>query len=107
MNKIYYLLSLLLALPLSSCNDWLDVSPKSQIQEGDHFSSEGGYRDQLTGVYTAMSTQSMYALNMGIGFILAVDPGDVEKVQQLLAEIDEPSYVIGEVTDTGSVDLQW
>ncbi len=45
--------------------------------------------------------------NMGIGFILAVDPGDVEKVQQLLAEIDEPSYVIGEVTDTGSVDLQW
>ena len=45
--------------------------------------------------------------NMGIGFILAVDPGDVEEVQQLLAEIDEPSYVIGEVTDTGSVDLQW
>lgn len=45
--------------------------------------------------------------NMGIGFILAVDLGDVEKVQQLLAEIDEPSYVIGEVTDTGSVDLQW
>ena len=45
--------------------------------------------------------------NMGIGFILAVDPDDVEKVQQLLAEIDEPSYVIGEVTDTGSVDLQW
>ena len=45
--------------------------------------------------------------NMGIDFILAVDPGDVEKVQQLLAEIDEPSYVIGEVTDTGSVDLQW
>ena len=45
--------------------------------------------------------------NMGIGFILAVDPGAVEKVQQLLAEIDEPSYVIGEVTDTGSVDLQW
>lgn len=45
--------------------------------------------------------------NMGIGFILAVDPGDVEKVQQLLAEIDESSYVIGEVTDTGSVDLQW
>ena len=45
--------------------------------------------------------------NMGIGFILAVDPGDVEKVQHLLAEIDEPSYVIGEVTDTGSVDLQW
>ena len=45
--------------------------------------------------------------NMGIGFILAVDRSDVEKVQSLLAEIDEPSYVIGEVTTSGSVDLQW
>ncbi len=53
---------------LSSCNDWLDVSPKSQIKEEDHFSREGGYKDQLTGVYTAMSSTSMYGLNMGIGF---------------------------------------
>ena len=53
----------------SSCSDWLDVSPKSQIKETDHFSREGGYKDQLTGVYTAMSQRSMYGLNMGIGFV--------------------------------------
>ena len=52
----------------TSCNDWLDVSPKSQIKEEDHFSREGGYKDQLTGIYTALTTQSMYGLNMGIGF---------------------------------------
>ena len=45
--------------------------------------------------------------NMGIGFILAVDKADVETVRSLLAEIDEPSYVIGEVTASGSVDLKW
>lgn len=45
--------------------------------------------------------------NMGIGFIMAVDKEDVEKVQRLLAEIKEPSYVIGEVTTSGSVDLKW
>ena len=60
--------SLTLITGLNSCDDWLDVSPKSQIQEQDHFSYEGGYRDQLTGVYTSMSSQSMYGLNMGIGF---------------------------------------
>lgn len=54
---------------LASCSDWLDVSPKSQIKEEDHFSREGGYKDQLTGVYTAMSQQTMYGLNMGIGFV--------------------------------------
>lgn len=58
----------MIGISLSSCNDWLDVSPKSQIQEDDHFSYEGGYRDQLIGVYTNMSSQSMYGLNMGIGF---------------------------------------
>lgn len=52
----------------TSCNDWLDVNPKSQIKEEDHFSREGGYKDQLTGIYTAMTTQQMYGLNMGIGF---------------------------------------
>lgn len=45
--------------------------------------------------------------NMGIGFIMAVDKKDVEKVQALLAEIDETSYVIGEVTTSGSVELTW
>ena len=55
-------------LLLTSCEDWLDVSPKSQIKEGDQFSREGGYKDQLTGVYTQMTTQSLYGLNLGIGF---------------------------------------
>jgi len=54
---------------LTSCNDWLDVSPKSQIKEEDHFSREGGYKDQLTGIYTALTTEQMYGLNMGVGFV--------------------------------------
>lgn len=45
--------------------------------------------------------------NMGIGFIMAVDKNDVEKVQALLKEIGEDAYVIGEVTNSGSVDLKW
>lgn len=45
--------------------------------------------------------------NMGIGFLMAVDKNDVEKVQSLLHEINEESYVIGEVTESGSVNLQW
>ena len=45
--------------------------------------------------------------NMGIGFMMAVAPSDVEKVQSLLKEIGEESYVIGEVTDSGSVEVKW
>ena len=45
--------------------------------------------------------------NMGIGFLMAVDKKDVDTVQSLLKEIHEESYVIGEVTNSGSVDLKW
>ena len=53
----------------SSCSDWLDVEPKSQIKEEDHFSREGGFKDQMVGIYTQMTTEQMYGLNMGIGFV--------------------------------------
>ena len=52
--------------------------------------------------------KEMYnVFNMGIGFIMAVEEKDVATVQKLLADIDEPSYVIGKVSESGSVDLTW
>lgn len=55
-----------------------------------------------------IENQEMYnVFNMGIGFMMAVDPTDVQKVQDALQAIGETSYVIGEVTDSGEVDVQW
>lgn len=61
--------SLFISVALASCNDWLDVEPKSQIKEENHFDREGGFKDQMMGVYTQMTTPEMYGLNMGIGFV--------------------------------------
>lgn len=55
-----------------------------------------------------ISTHEMYnVFNMGLGFLMAVDPSDVEKVQKVLADMNEASYVVGKVTDTNEVDVQW
>lgn len=55
-----------------------------------------------------IENQEMYnVFNMGIGFVMAVDPKDVQKVQDALQAIGETSYVIGEVTGSGEVDVQW
>ena len=52
--------------------------------------------------------KEMYnVFNMGIGFMLAVDKKDVEEVMNKLKEINEDAYIIGEVTDSGEVDLKW
>ena len=52
--------------------------------------------------------KEMYnVFNMGIGFVMAVDKADADKVIDLLAEIDEKAYIIGETTDREGVDLKW
>ena len=52
--------------------------------------------------------KEMYNLfNMGIGFVMAVEDKDVDTVLNTLKEIGEDAYVIGKVTNSGSVDLEW
>ncbi|MFV0590299.1 MAG: RagB/SusD family nutrient uptake outer membrane protein [Draconibacterium sp.] len=55
------------ALLMFSCEDYFDVSPKSQILTDEHFSSETGFFDQLTGVYSQMASSSLYGREMTFG----------------------------------------
>ncbi len=51
MNKA---IILSLVLMLTACNNWLDVSPKSDMKADDLFLTEAGFRDGLIGVYALM-----------------------------------------------------
>jgi hypothetical protein len=53
-------------LLMSSCNDWLTVSPKTEVISKDLFTSEEGFKDALTGVYIQMKSNRAYgaALSM-------------------------------------------
>ncbi len=52
--------------------------------------------------------KEMYnVFNMGIGFVIAVEKEEVDNTLNKLKEINEPAYVIGEITDKEEVDLVW
>ena len=52
--------------------------------------------------------REMYnVFNMGIGFIMAVDNSEVDKILAELSNVGQDAYVIGEVTDSGEVELVW
>lgn len=54
-----------------------------------------------------ITDHEMYnVFNMGLGFVMAVDSSDVERVQAALKEINEVSYVVGKVTDSKEVVLK-
>lgn len=52
-----------------SCNDWLDVQPRSQVEDTELFETEGGYKEALAGVYSSMVSTKTYTKEMTYGFL--------------------------------------
>ena len=52
-----------------SCQEWLDVSPSTEVKYDDLFSYKNGFKDQLTGVYTALCSEELYGAHLGFGML--------------------------------------
>lgn len=53
------------SLPLvTSCSDWLDVQPETQVRQDDMFSRYKGFQDALTGCYLSMADRNIYGQNL-------------------------------------------
>ena len=51
------------ALFTTSCNDWLDVEPSTEVDRNALFQNEAGFADAMAGVYVTMSTDELYGKN--------------------------------------------
>ena len=75
-NKKYsnrWMLLLCISLfAFGSCNDWLDVKPKSQMKDSELFSSESGFKEALSGVYSIMSREYLYSKQLTFGMLGAM-----------------------------------
>ncbi len=58
-----------LLLIFCSCNSWLDVDLKDEMEEHKLFSSEQGFREALAGVYGKMSQKEMYGQDLTFGIL--------------------------------------
>lgn len=63
---IHTLLSLSL-LSLGSCDKWIDVAPKTSIEEERMFSNELGFKEALNGVYLLMGDPAIYGRELTFG----------------------------------------
>lgn len=66
-NKIF-ISSLLLVLVLG-CQDWIDVSPKTEVKGDKIFSTEDGFKSALIGVYGRMTNSETYGKNLTYGYV--------------------------------------
>jgi hypothetical protein len=63
MKKRYLILLVSVLSVFNACNDWLDVSPRSEIRESELFLSEDGFKHALTGAYILIAQQQLYGKN--------------------------------------------
>ncbi|MDR0657378.1 MAG: RagB/SusD family nutrient uptake outer membrane protein [Mediterranea sp.] len=59
-NKKIYIVSFLLTLVCSACNDWLDVDPKDRVREEKQYSNEDYINSALNGLYRQMAGENLY-----------------------------------------------
>ena len=62
-NSIKHIL-LFAALAAVSCENWLDVTPPSEIRDEDHYSTAEGFQQTLLGCYIAMTKADLYGENL-------------------------------------------
>lgn len=64
--KLYKVLTTALAgvLLTTSCNDWFDVTSSNEIREKDHYATDNGFKQSLTGCYMKMAETDLYGMNL-------------------------------------------
>lgn len=90
-NRIIYIFIVATAVLISSCNKWLDVKPKSQVDRKDMFKTEDGFKDALIGCYIGLKDNNLYgnALTMStIEYLAALWDYDATTTAESLTKHD-------------------
>lgn len=69
MKKIFILGMAFVAIILTSCENWFDVSAKSELKADDLFENEEGFRDALIGCYGSMADADLYGAQMTLTYM--------------------------------------
>lgn len=83
----------MLAILLLSCQDWLDVEPKTEIKSDLMFESESGFKDAIIGCYVLMSDRALYGRELTSGFMdIIAQQFSVDKSYSAYARIKDYEY---------------
>ena len=71
MKKILYIAIAVLtsASTLTSCSDWLDVAPQTDVPADQLFETENGFMSSLAGLYITMTNENTYGNCLSFGLI--------------------------------------
>ena len=103
-TKIKIIILILAAVIFTSCSDWFEVTSSNEIREKDHFSSDIGFQQSLTGCYIAMSQNALFGKNLTwyVPVLMANETADFASAGSNIEVYSESSFQKHIYTNTGS-----
>lgn len=88
---------------LLSCNKFLDVNPKSSLSDEQLFSSEIGFQQALSGVYSQLAARPLFGANLSMGFVSALGQNYNQTTTDRFGQALTFNYTASQVKDTSSL----
>ena len=93
MKKIINILIVLFFFTISSCDKWLEVTPKGQVEANDLLKTSDGYRSALSGIYYKLIQKDLFGEDLAYGFIDAISQyWDISYNSHLLMPVSKFDY---------------
>lgn len=94
MKKNKYIFTVMfISLFVLSCQNWLDVQPKTEIKQDRLFESESGFKDALMGVYVLMGDKDLYGRELSLGLLEVVAMQYEINAQSVYNDVFKKEYV--------------
>lgn len=103
-NTVIYLIAFLGMIGMASCENWLDVSPKSEIKAEKLFETETGFKDALAGLYIGMTNEKAYGANLSWQ-ALEFMAGQYQNASNSYIELQKYNY--GHATSKKFIEDTW
>lgn len=100
-KQIVIIIAALMAVSLSSCNDWLDVQPEASVDIKELFKQETGFCEALNGIYTTASGNYLY------GGLFTVEILDAMMQNYSFAASDPTVYAKTAAFDFTDATFKW
>lgn len=90
----------------SSCEDYLNVQPKSQVLADEFFVDDQAYNDFLTGVYEKMTSSSLYGRELTYGLLSVLEQDYDIPTNHVYYEASQYHYLT-DASTRSAIDAIW
>lgn len=101
--KLAIAVSFFITITFTSCNKWLEITPKDSIDDTELFKTGFGYRNSLNGIYINMASPSLYGRELSWGFCCALGQEYIQDSKQNNALYHDASKYIFNSLETEPV----